>query len=114
MTCCAWEAFGSASPTMSARPSQRLGEPTRIVLLDLRLPGGDGGEVFRRVREVNPSARVILMTGYRDEMSPVVGLLMAEGVDAVHYKPFDVPQLLEDLGQLAGGTRGANRVLRRN
>ena len=81
----------------------RLRETTRVVLLDLRLPGGDGAGVFRRVREVNPSARVVLITGYRDEMGPVVVGLLAAGVDAVHYKPFDIPRLLAELGHLAEG-----------
>jgi CheY-like chemotaxis protein len=58
----------------------RLRGSTRVVLLDLRLPGRDGATVFRRVREVNPAARVVLITGYRDELEPVVGGLLAEGL----------------------------------
>jgi two-component system response regulator HydG len=82
---------------------ERLRESTRVVLLDLRLPGHDGAVVFRRIRDRNPDARVVLITGHRDEMGPVVGSLLAEGVDAVHYKPFDLPRLLEELGHLAEG-----------
>ena len=67
------------------------------------MPGGDGAAVFRQVRKANPAARVVLITGYRDEMEPMIGRLLAEGVDAVHYKPFDIPRLLEDLGHLAAG-----------
>lgn len=89
-----------------AEAIDRLRETTRVVLLDLRLPGGDGAAVFRRVREANPSARVVLITGYREEMEPMVGGLLAAGVDAVHYKPFDVPRLLEDLGHLVEGAGG--------
>ena len=59
--------------------------------------------MFRRVREANPAARVVLITGYREEMETVIGGLLAEGVAAVHYKPFDIPRLLEDLGHLAAG-----------
>jgi two-component system nitrogen regulation response regulator NtrX len=82
---------------------ERLRQATRVVLLDLRLPGRDGAEVFRRVREANPVVRVVLITGYRDEMGSVVGRLLAEGVAAVHYKPFDIPRLLEDVDHLAEG-----------
>lgn len=71
-----------------------------MVLLDLRLPGGDGGAVYRRVRGSNPSVRVVLITGYRAETQTLVGQLQAEGIDAVHYKPFDVPRLLSDLERL--------------
>ncbi len=82
---------------------EKLSEVTRVVLLDLRLPGGDGAAVFHRIREANPEARVVLITGYRDELGSVVSRLLAQGVDAVHYKPFDIPRLLQDLDRLAGG-----------
>ena len=37
----------------------------KVVLIDMRIPDGDGGEVFRMVREANPQARTVLITGYR-------------------------------------------------
>lgn len=83
-----------------------------VVLIDMRLPGGDGGEVFRRVREANPQARTILITGYRSETDDLVARVLAEGADAVCYKPFDVPRLLAALEELAGspgGDRAENR-----
>jgi CheY-like chemotaxis protein len=86
-----------------AEALERLRETTRVILLDLRLAGGsDGAAVFRRIHTSNPNVRVILITGYRDELEPRVGPLLDQGVDAVHYKPFDIPRLLKDLGHLAG------------
>ena len=43
------------------------------------------------VRDGNPQARTILITGYRSEMDQLVEQMIAEGADAVCYKPFDVP-----------------------
>ena len=83
------------------RAIERVRESTRVVLLDLQLPGGGGIAVFRKVRQVNPVTPVILITGHRKEMEAMVRQLVADGVDAVHYKPFDIPQLLDDLGRLA-------------
>jgi DNA-binding response OmpR family regulator len=74
----------------------------RVVLIDLRIPDADGGEVFRMVREANPQARTILITGHRPEMGRLIDRMIAEGADAVCYKPFDVPALLAKLGELAG------------
>ncbi|MHB1558332.1 MAG: response regulator [Isosphaeraceae bacterium] len=85
---------------------ERLSELTRVVLLDLRLPDGDGAAVFHRIREANSAVRVILITGFRDEVGPVVSRLLTQGVDAVHYKPFDIPRLLHDLDQLAASGAG--------
>jgi CheY-like chemotaxis protein len=72
----------------------------RIVLIDMKLPGGDGSIVFKQVRESNPGARTLVITGNRSEMEPVIHQVVAEGADAVCYKPFDVPFLLKTLEQL--------------
>ena len=71
-----------------------------VALIDMKLPHSNGGQVFRRVRQSNPQARTIVITGHRVEMDPVVQRVVAEGADAVCYKPFDVPRLLATLKQL--------------
>jgi len=73
-----------------------------VVLIDMKIPDGDGRNVFRRVREVNPEARTVLITGLRSEMDQVVQRVLDEGADAVCYKPFDIPKLLDVLKQLTG------------
>ena len=35
-----------------------------LILLDLRMPGMDGMEVLRQVREIRPDIRVIILTAY--------------------------------------------------
>jgi DNA-binding response OmpR family regulator len=81
---------------------QLLDTVFQVVLIDMRIPDGDGGSVFRMVRAANPQARTILITGHRSEMDQFVERTMAEGADAVCYKPFHVPELLARLEQLAG------------
>jgi DNA-binding NtrC family response regulator len=53
----------------------------RVVVVDLKLPQGDGREVLRRVRSSHPEVRTVLVTGYPEELEPQV-----EGVTAV-YRP---------------------------
>ena len=72
----------------------------KVVLIDMRLPEGDGGSVFRLVRQVNPQARTLVITGHRAELDRAVQQVLAEGADAVCYKPFDVPALLSTLDRL--------------
>jgi len=72
----------------------------QLVLIDMRLPKGDGTTVFRLVRSTNPKARTVLITGHRSEMDLAVQQVLAEGADAVCYKPFDVPALLDSLRSL--------------
>jgi CheY-like chemotaxis protein len=81
--------------------AERLrGGSYRVVLIDMRLPLGDGGRVFRLVRESNPQARTVVITGHRSELDEMVRKVVAEGADAVCYKPFDIPRLLGTLEQL--------------
>ncbi len=75
----------------------------RVVLIDVKLPDGDGGAVFRQVRLSSPRARTVVITGCLPDTEPVVRQVLAEGADAVCYKPFDVPRLLATLGRLTAG-----------
>jgi DNA-binding response OmpR family regulator len=77
----------------------------KVVLIDLRIPDGHGAEVFRMVRDANPQARTIVITGHRSEMDEVIEQMVAEGADAVCYKPFDVPELLARLEQLSSAPK---------
>jgi CheY-like chemotaxis protein len=74
----------------------------RVVLIDLKLPGGDGASVFRLVRQANPQARTVVITGHRAELERMVSQVVEEGADAVCYKPFDVARLLTTLENLTG------------
>jgi two-component system, NtrC family, response regulator HydG len=43
----------------------------------------------------------VLITGYRADMDQLVAQLLAEGADAVQYKPFDIPDLIATMGKLS-------------
>jgi two-component system response regulator HydG len=77
----------------------------RIVLIDMKLPNRDGTQVFRMVRQTNPHAHTIVITGHRSETEELVQKLIDEGADAVCYKPFDVPALLATLKRLGTARR---------
>jgi len=72
----------------------------QVVLIDMRLPDSDGSTVFRLVRQANPQARTVLITGYRVELEPVLERLLNAGADALCCKPFDVEQLLATIARL--------------
>jgi len=78
------------------------GSDYQVVLVDLKLPGGDGRHVLSVLREEHPDARTVLITAYRSEMSEKETPLAA-GADAVCFKPFDVGQLLDTVARLAHG-----------
>ncbi|MEW5847433.1 MAG: PAS domain S-box protein [Myxococcota bacterium] len=72
--------------------AERRGAITAAVV-DLTMPGMDGVEVLRRLRELDPRARVLLMSGYNPE--PVTEKLVASGNAGFLRKPFRPEQLHE-------------------
>lgn len=59
-----------------------------LMLLDMKMPGMDGLEILRRVRQVIPALKVIVMTAYGElEMMEKIRSL---GVVMHFPKPFDV------------------------
>lgn len=83
--------------------AQRLRDAAfRVVLIDMKLPGADGTSVYRLVRQANPLAHTVVITGHRAELEEMVKQVIDEGADAVCYKPFDVAKLLTTLERLTG------------
>lgn len=77
------------------------GNAFQVVLIDMKLPDGDGGELLGHVRERYPAARTILITGDREENSHRIEAARGQGADAVCYKPFDVARLAQIVQELA-------------
>lgn len=63
-----------------------------LVLLDLGLPGLEGLEVLRRIREAAPERAVVLLTARGDVDDRVIG--MEAGADDYIAKPFDNRELV--------------------
>lgn len=67
----------------------------RVVLTDIRIPGLDGLEVLRAVKEHDPHAQVILMTAFSDTKLAIQALRM--GADDYLEKPFHLDVLYDIL-----------------
>jgi len=67
------------------------------ILADIRLPDLNGYEVYFRLKQAQPMARVILMTSYGYDPSHSIVKARQEGLGCVLYKPFRIDQLLEAL-----------------
>lgn len=65
--------------------------PFDIVVTDLKMDEMDGMEVLTRAREINPDARVIIITGYAQ--SETEDEAFAKGVFAFIAKPFRLDEL---------------------
>jgi len=66
-------------------------ETIDLVILDMIMPGMGGGEVYDRLKEIDPAVRVILSSGY--SMEVMAKGIMGRGVQAFLQKPFRLEQL---------------------
>ena len=64
-----------------------------IVLSDIRMPGMNGYESVRKVKEDDPKVKVILMSAFEIQEKEFHNLLPHFKVDAFLKKPFSIQQL---------------------
>lgn len=67
-------------------------KPVDVVILDVKMPGMDGVEVLRRIKQKHPLVEVIMLTGHGSVESAVEGLKL--GAFDYVMKPMDIPDLL--------------------
>jgi len=62
-----------------------------IILMDVKMPGMNGVEAFKKIKKISVSTEVIMMTGY--SVDDLLQEAVREGVYAVMYKPINIPKL---------------------
>ena len=72
---------------------KRMGGEIDLVLLDLIMPGMDGGKTFDRIREMQPGMRVLLSSGY--SINGQADKIMRRGCNGFIQKPFNIAELSE-------------------
>jgi len=71
-----------------------------IMLLDMKLPALNGLETYLTIRAFRPNVVVIIITGYRQEMSELIERALRENVYTCLEKPIDMDRLVSLLGQI--------------
>ena len=103
---------GSGEAAMEA--FEAAGGDFDIAILDIMLPGIDGFEVCRRIREKNSSIGIIMLSAKSQEMDKVQGLML--GADDYITKPFSPSELLARVDAMyrrvaiSGGAKGADEI----
>lgn len=81
----------SEAEDASAMRHVLLADPADLLMIDINLPGEDGLELTRKLRE-RSDVGIILVTGRTDTVDRIVGLEL--GADDYVTKPFDQRELL--------------------
>jgi two-component system alkaline phosphatase synthesis response regulator PhoP len=72
--------------------SRALGEPFDLIVLDVMLPGMNGLDVCRELRQQGKDVAILMLTARTQLTDRVVGLKL--GADDYQTKPFEPPELL--------------------
>jgi two-component system response regulator RegA len=85
-----FEAWGAATTFEAIARAER--ETPEYAVVDLRLPRTSGLDVVRRLHELDPTTRIVVLTGY----GSIATALEAVRAGATHYltKPADIDELL--------------------
>ena len=68
-----------------------------LVILDMKLPGMNGLETFKRIHEIEPKLQVIMMTAFGTTETAIEATKM--GAFDYILKPFDIPDMLNIIQQ---------------
>jgi two-component system response regulator RegA len=84
------EASGAASHEEAIAAARR--ESPELALVDLRLPGTSGLELVRDLKSLDPTTRIIVLTGYGSIATAVRSVQL--GASTYLTKPLDADQIL--------------------
>lgn len=66
-----------------------------LVFMDMMMPGMNGLETFRKIKQVAPDVRVVLFTGYFKEVDKAIYQGIKEGmIDVYIRKPFFAEEII--------------------
>jgi len=75
-----------------------------VVLMDVLMPLYDGVYGLRKIRELDPNAKVIMITASID--SAIQRQLEENGVKAIIWKPYEMDRVLEIIEHVKKGASG--------
>jgi len=71
-----------------------------ITLMDIVMPEMNGVDAFKKIREIQPEASIILMTAYSDE--ELIRAAADKGVTLIIQKPIRIDSLIKLINETAG------------
>jgi DNA-binding NtrC family response regulator len=76
-----------------------------LMLSDIRMPGLSGMQLARKVKEVNPNVKVVLMTSFEIRDSEFSKVFPSTQVDGFVQKPIGIRELTDKILSIIGETK---------
>ena len=83
------------------------GDDIDLVILDLIMPGMDGGKTFELIRELQPAMPVILSSGFA--LNDQANDLMQRGCNGFIQKPFNISKLSRKVRKILDDAKGSTQ-----
>jgi two-component system cell cycle sensor histidine kinase/response regulator CckA len=83
------------------------GDEIDLVILDMILPGMDGGEIFDCIREIQPGMPVLLSSGYA--INGHADKIMRRGCNGFIQKPYNISDLSQKIRKVLDESKGSTQ-----
>jgi YesN/AraC family two-component response regulator len=80
-----------------------------LVLSDMRMPGLSGIQLSKKVKEVNPNVKVVLMTAFEIRDNEFSKVFPSTQVDGFVQKPIGIKELTDKILSLIGDTKNRKK-----
>jgi CheY-like chemotaxis protein len=84
-----------------------MGDAIDLVILDMILPGMDGGAIFDRIRQIQPDMPVILSSGYA--INGQAEIIMRRGCNGFIQKPYAISELSQKIKNVLDASKGSTQ-----
>ncbi len=80
-----------------------IGTEINLVILDMIMPGMDGGTTFERIREIQPAMPVLLSSGYA--INGQADKIMRRGCTGFIQKPYNISELSKKISEVMDASK---------
>jgi DNA-binding NtrC family response regulator len=93
-----YQVLGARNSAEAVEIFKQSGNEIDLVLLDFKLPDESGANTFKKIRAIDPDARVIFSTGYNETQE--IFELMNLGCRGMLQKPFSMEKLFAKVAEV--------------
>jgi DNA-binding NtrC family response regulator len=100
---------GFTNPEEALQSFKSNAESYCLLLSDVRMPGLTGIQLARKVKEINPNVKVVLMTAFEIRVDEFSTVFPSTKVDGFVQKPVGIRELTDKVLSIIGQSKGEEK-----